>query len=99
MNKVTTSLIPDEVIRPIYKVSKNLRRIVNWSHCWNIKLNPSKSKIRVVSRSRTQQPIHQPLKVNVVLVEKEYSLKVLGETLDAKLTNERVIRKTTSRAR
>ena len=48
----------------------------------------------LISRSRSQQPIQPPLEVNGVLVKKECSLKVLGVTLDTKLTNGRHIKNT-----
>ena len=80
-------------------LNEYLRRIDDWSDCWNRKFNPSKSKTIVVSTSRIQQPFHPPLKVSGVLVKEEWSIEVLGVTLDTKLTYERHIMNTACQAR
>ena len=57
-----------------------------------MKLNPSKSKELIVSRSRTHLPEHPNLSINGALIDQADQLKLLGVTLDSKLTFEAHLR-------
>ena len=70
-------------------LNRDLERISQWCSRWGMKLNSSKTKTLLVSRSRTDEPPHPPLCVgNTLLAESEY-LTVLGVTYDSHLTFEK----------
>ena len=56
-----------------------------------MKLNASKSKTMIVSRSRTMHPQLPPLTIGIVLKESD-DLVILGVTFDSKLTFEKPLR-------
>ena len=59
---------------------------------WGMKLNASKTKTMIVSRSRTMHPQSPPLTIDgTVLKESDY-LDILGVTFDSKLTFEKHLR-------
>ena len=70
----------------------DLDKIQSWCHQWGMKLNPNKSKDMIVSRSRSLFPEHPNLYVNRVLVDQVDEVKLLGVTLDSKLTFEAHLR-------
>ena len=57
-----------------------------------MKLNPNKSKEMIVSRSRTSIPEHSYLLINGIIINRVDQLKLLGVTLDSKLTFEKHLR-------
>ena len=60
----------------------------NWSWClkWHLRLIPEKAKSMVVSRSRTYSCSYGDLTVGGAELEKVKSRRILGVTLDFKLT-------------
>ena len=67
-------------------LNRDLEKIRNWCSRWGMKLNASKTKTLLVSRSRTLVPPHPSLFIgNDKLAESE-SLTILGVTLDSHLT-------------
>ena len=86
--------IPSPAMRPNVANSliDDLNKIQSWCLQWGMKLNPSKSKEMIVSRSRTHFPEHPNLSINGALINKVDQLKLLGVTLDSKLTFETHLR-------
>ena len=73
-------------------LTEDLKKIQSWCSQWGMKLNPSKSKDLIVSRSRTNLPEHPNLFINGVVISTVDQLKLLGVTLDCKLTFELQLR-------
>ena len=73
-------------------LSEDLNKIHSWCLQWGMKLNPNKSKEMIVSRSRTLVPEHPNLLINGVIINRSNQLKLLGVTLDSKLTFETHLR-------
>ena len=70
-------------------LNRDLERIGQWCSQWGMRLNSSKTKTMLVSRSRTNEPPHPPLSVgNTPLAESEF-LTILGVTFDSHLTFEK----------
>ena len=73
-------------------ISQDLVTIKSWCDLWGMRLNPSKSRSLVISRSRTLFPSHPDLVVDGDIIGNCSSLKLLGVTLDAKLSFEEHLR-------
>ncbi|MEO1808644.1 MAG: reverse transcriptase family protein, partial [Bacteroidota bacterium] len=70
-------------------LNRDLEKIRNWCDRWGMKLNASKTKTLLVSRSRTHEPPHPPLCVgDTSLAESEF-LNILGVTFDPQMTFEK----------
>ena len=69
-------------------VNRDIPRIESWCACWGMRLNPSKSQSMTISRSRTAFPHHPSLVIGGSSVSITKSIKLLGVTLDDKLTSE-----------
>ncbi|KAK3890477.1 hypothetical protein Pcinc_005557 [Petrolisthes cinctipes] len=67
-------------------ISRDVSRIQAWCDRWGMKLNPSKSQKLIISRPRTLQPPHPDFVVGGVTVPNCVSLKLLGDSFDAKLS-------------
>ena len=77
---VTESLIHD------------LGRVSEWCDLWRIKLNASKTKTMIVSRSFTMHPLSPPLTIGGTVLKESDDLVILGVTFDSKLTFEKHLR-------
>ena len=73
-------------------LNRDLLRIQEWCCTWGMKLNPTKTHSIIISRSRTPNPPHLPLNLCGSNLEVVDSLKLLGITIDDKLTFEKHIR-------
>ena len=69
----------------------DLGRISEWCDLWKMKLNASKTKTMIVSRSRTMHPQSPPLTIGGTVL-KESDLVILGVTFDSKMTFEKHLR-------
>ena len=79
-------------------LNRDLERIREWCSRWGMKLNASKTKTLLVSRSRTEQPLHPPLSVgNTLLAESDF-LTILGVTFDSHLTFQQHLRNVSANA-
>ena len=71
--------VAESLIRDLGKVSE-------WCDLWRMKLNASKTKTMIVSRSRTMHPQSPPLTIGgTVLKESDY-LIIWGVTFNSKMT-------------
>ena len=59
-----------------------------WCDQWGMKLNASKTKTMIVSRSRTVHPQLTPLTLDRTVLKESADLVILGVTFDAKITFE-----------
>ena len=59
---------------------------------WEIKLNASKTKTMIVSRSRTIHPQSPPLTIGGTVLKESDDLVILGVTSDSKMTFEKHLR-------
>ena len=59
---------------------------------WGMKLNASKTKTMIVSRSRTIHPQSPPLTIDGTVLKESDDLNILEVTFDSKLTSEKHLR-------
>ena len=69
-----------------------------WSNLWLIKLNASKTKTMIVSRSRTVHPQLTPLTLDGTVLKESADLVILGVTFYAKMAFEKHLRFVSSAA-
>ena len=78
------------------KVSESLvgeiGRVSEWCDLWGMKLNVSKTKTMIVSRSRTMHPQSPPLTIGRTVLKESDDLVTLVVTFDSKLTFEKHLR-------
>lgn len=89
---------PNDRARIANVLGDDLKTISSWCSRWGMKLNPSKSLNMIVSRSRTAFPQHPDLLVDGSVVPVCGTMKLLGVTLDSKLTFEQHLRNVASSA-
>ena len=77
--------VAESLIRDLGKGSE-------WCDHWGMKLNASKTKTIVVSRSRTMHPKSPPLTIGGTVLKESDDLFILGVTFDFKLTFEKHLR-------
>ena len=70
----------------------DLVRMNAWCDLWGIKLNASKTKTTIVSRSHTMHPQSPPLTIDGTVLKESDDLAILGVTFDSKLTFEKHLR-------
>ena len=73
-------------------LNRDLVRVNAWCDIWGMKLNASKSKTMIVSRSRTIHPQSPPLTIDGTVLKDSDDLDILGVTFDSKLTFEKHLR-------
>ena len=64
-------------------------RVSEWCDLWRMKLNESKTKTLIVSRSRTMHPQSPPLTIGRTALKESADLIILGVTFDSKMTIEK----------
>ena len=67
---------------------RDFGRASEWCDLWGIKLNASKTKTMIVSRSRTIPPQSPPLTIGRTVLKESDDLVILGVTFDLKMTSE-----------
>ena len=70
----------------------DLGRVSEWCDLWRMKLNASKAKIMIFTRSRTIHPQLTPLTIGGTVLKESHDLVILGVILDSKMTFEKHIR-------
>ena len=68
---------------------RDLGRVSEWCDLWGMKLNTSKTKIMIVSRSRTMHPQLPQLTIGGTVQNESDDLVILGVTFDSKMTFEK----------
>ena len=71
---------------------RDLCRVSEWCDIWGMKLNASKTKTMIVSRSRTMHPQSTPLTIGGTVLKESDDLVILGATFDSKMTFEKHLR-------
>ena len=64
-------------------LNRDLVRVNAWCDFWRMKLNASKTKTIIVSRSRTMHPQPPPLTIYGTGLKESDDLDILGVTLDS----------------
>ena len=83
---------PDAPVTVAESLNRDLVRVNTWCDLWGMKLNASKTKTMIVSRSRTMHPRSPPLIIDGTVLTESDDLDVLGVTFDSKLTFEKHLR-------
>ena len=65
---------------------RDLTRVSEWCDLCGMKLNASKTKPMIASRSRTMHPLSPPLTVGGTVLKESDDLVILGVTFDSKMT-------------
>ena len=73
-------------------LNRDLARVNAWCDLWEMKLNASKTKTMIVSRSRTMHPQSPPLTIDGTVLKESDDLDILRVTFDSKLTFEKHLR-------
>ena len=73
-------------------LNRDLGRDSEWLDLWGMKLNASKTKTMIVSRSRTMHPQSPPLTISTTVLKESNDLVVLGVTFDSMMTFEKHLR-------
>ena len=71
---------------------RDLGRVSEWCNLWGMKLNASKTKTMIVSRSRTMHLQSPRLTIGGTVLKKSNDLVILGVTFDSKMTFEKHLR-------
>ena len=66
--------------------------VSEWCDLWGMKLNASKAKTMIVSRSRIMHPQSPPLTIGGTVLKESDDLVILGVTFDSKMTFEKHLR-------
>ena len=70
-------------------LNHDLVRVNAWCDLWGMKLNASKTKIMIFSRSRTMHPQSPPLTIDCTVLKESDDLDILRVTFNYKLTFEK----------
>ena len=70
----------------------DLVRVNAWCNLWGMKLNASKTKTMIVSRSRTMHLQSATFTIDGTVLKESDDLDILGVTFDSKLTFEKHLR-------
>ena len=79
-------------------MNRDLNRVSVWCNLWRIKLNASKTKTMIVTRSRIVHPQLTPLTLDGTVLKESADLVILGVTFNAKMTFEKHLRSVSSAA-
>ena len=82
-------LSPDARVTAAESLNRDLVRVNAWCDLWGMKLNASKTKTMIVSRSSTMHPQSTPLTIDSTVLKESDDLDKLGVTFDSKLTFEK----------
>ena len=85
------AVVPSSGIRVVVAKSLNhaLVKVCEWCGLWGMKLNASKTKTMIVSRSCTMHPQLPALTIGRTVLKESDDLVVLGVTFDSKMTIEK----------
>ena len=85
------AVVPSPGIRVAIAESliRDLGRVSEWCDLWGMKLNATKTKTMIVSRSCTVHPQSPPLTIGETVLKESDDLVILGVTFDSKMTFEK----------
>ena len=83
---------PGERVAVSESMNRNLNRVSVWCILWGIKLNASKTKTMIVSRSHTVHPQLTPLTPDGTVLKESADFVKMGVTFDGKMTFEKHLR-------
>ena len=83
---------PGEKVAVSESMNRDLNRVRVWCNLRGMKLNTSKTKTMIVSRSRTVYPLLTPSTLDGTVLKECADLVTLGVTFDAKMTFEKHLR-------
>ena len=88
------AIVPSPSVRVVVAESLifDLGRVSEWCDLWGMKLNATKTKTIIVSRSRTIHPHSPPLTIEGTVLYESDDLLILGVTFDSKMTFEKHLR-------
>ena len=89
---------PGEMVAVSVSMNSDLNRVSEWCNLWGMKLNASKTKTLIVSRSCTGNPLLTPLTLDGTALKESADLVILGVTFDAEMTFEKLVRSVSSAA-
>ena len=73
---------PDVRVAGAESLIRDLGRVSEWCDLWEMKLNASKTKTMIVSRSRTMHPQSPPLPIGGTVLKESDDLVISGVTFD-----------------
>ena len=81
------AVVPSPAVRVAVAESliRDLCRVSEWCDLWGIKLNASKTKTMIVSRSDTMHPQSSPWTIGGTELKESDDLVILGVTFDSKM--------------
>ena len=79
---VTVIPSPDERVAVTESLNRNLNWVCMWCDLWGMKLNASKTKTMIVSRSRTSHPQSTPLTLDGTALPESADLVILSVMFD-----------------
>ena len=88
------AVVPSQGLRVAVAESlcRDLVKVSAWCDLWGMKLNASKTKTMIVSRSRTIHPQSPALAIGGTVLKESDDLVILGVTFDSKMTFEKHLR-------
>ena len=88
------AVVPSPGVRVavVESLIRDLGRVSEWCDLWGIKLNASKTKTMIVSRSRTVHPQSPLLTIGVTVLKESNDFVILGVIFDSKMTFEKHLR-------
>ena len=84
-NEVAVVPSPGERVAVSESMNRDVNRVSVWCNLWGMKLNASKTKTMIASRSRTVHPQLTPLTLDGTVLKESADLVILGVTFDADL--------------
>ena len=93
-NSTLIAVVPSPGLRVSVaeSLSRDLVKVNEWCDLWGMKLNASKTKTMIVSRSRTMYPQSPALTIGGTVLKENDDLVILGVTFDSKMTFEKHLR-------
>ena len=89
MRKLAVVTFPGERVAVSESMIHDLNRVSVWCDLWGMKLNVSKTKTMIVTRSCTVHPQLTPLTLDGTVLKEFANLVILGVVFDAKMTFEK----------
>ena len=86
-----TAVVPSPGLRVAVaeSLSHDLMKVNEWCDLWGMKLNASKTKTMIISRSRTMHYLSPVLTIGGSVLKESEDLVILGVTFDSKMTSEK----------